>query len=337
MDMANMLKPALARGELQLLGATTLDEFRIIEKDAALTRRLQTVFVEEPSVQDTLSILRGLKTSYELHHNGIRIKDEALVAAATLSDRYLPDRQQPDKSIDLIDEACSRLRLEQESKPEVIWKLERDLLTRQIELSALSNEQDPDDKVKARRAQVEREVQESKTEVQRLTDLWQLEKNELVRVKDVKEELEQARRNLDVARRQGNFTLAGELMHATIPRLEHELANLETHVEDVKKSKSAQNHKMLSDSVTAESIAHIVARHTGIPVSRITGDEGKKLLHMEDTLRKRVVGQDHALAAVSNCVRLARTRLQSQQRTLGNFLFLGPTGVGKVRSFFSSQ
>jgi ATP-dependent Clp protease ATP-binding subunit ClpB len=329
MDMANMLKPALARGELQLLGATTLDEFRIIEKDAALTRRLQTVFVEEPSVQDTLSILRGLKTSYELHHNGIRIKDEALVAAATLSDRYLPDRQQPDKSIDLIDEACSRLRLEQESKPEVIWKLERDLLTRQIELSALSNEQDPDDKVKARRAQVEREVKELKAEVQRLTDLWQLEKTELGRVKDVKEELEQARRNLDVARRQGNFTLAGELMHATIPRLEHELAALESHVEDVKKSKS--QNKMLSDSVTAESIAHIVARHTGIPVSRITGDEGKKLLHMEDALRKRVVGQDHALTAVSNCVRLARTRLQSQQRTLGNFLFLGPTGVGKVR------
>lgn len=192
MDLGNMLKPALARGDLQLVGATTLDEYRIIEKDAALARRFQSVFVAEPNVEDTLSILRGLKTAYELHH-GIRIKDEALVAAATFSDRYIADRRQPDKSIDLVDEACSRLRLEQESKPEIIWKVERDLLTRQIEWSALENEDDKDPKLVARREHVKQEVDSLKGEVERLTDLWKEEMNELNRVQQVKEELEQAR------------------------------------------------------------------------------------------------------------------------------------------------
>lgn len=320
MDMGNMLKPALARGDLQLVGATTLDEYRILEKDAALARRFQSVYVAEPSVEDTLSILRGLKTTLELHH-GIVIKDEALVAAATLSDRYISDRYQPDKSIDLVDEACSRLRLEQESKPEVIWKLERDLLTRQIELSALENEDD--EKALSRKAEVKAEVDRLKGEVQRMTDLWQAERDELNRVKELKAKLEQARVELDQARRRGDFNRAGELLHATIPRMEHEMEQLEAAVADKKKS------KMLADAVTAEAIATIIARHTGIPVSRIAGDESKKLLHMEEKLRERVVGQDHALEAVSNCVRLARTRLQASERTLGNFLFLGPTGVGK--------
>jgi ATP-dependent Clp protease ATP-binding subunit ClpB len=328
-DMGNILKPYMARGELQMLGATTLDEYRIIEKDSALARRFQSIYVAEPSVEDTLSILRGIKTSYELHH-GIRIKDEALVAAASLSDRYLMDRKQPDKSIDLIDEACSRLRLEQESKPEIIWKVERDLLTRQIEASALANEDEKDDKIAARKRHVNKEVDELKAEVRRLTDLWMAEKQELGRVKDVKKELESVKAEMDAARRQGDYTRAAELMHGTIPRLERELEELEHKVDN--KSKKGRSRKMLSDAVTADAVATIVARHTGIPVSRIAGDESKKLLHIEDKLRERVVGQDHALEAVANCVRLARTRLQSRNRTLGNFLFLGPTGVGKTET-----
>jgi ATP-dependent Clp protease ATP-binding subunit ClpB len=332
MDMSNMLKPALARGDLQLVGATTLNEYRIIEKDAALARRFQSVYVAEPNVEDTLSILRGLKTAYELHH-GIRIKDQALVAAATLSNRFIADRHQPDKSIDLVDEACSRLRLEQESKPEIIWKVERDLMTRQIEMSALENEEDKDPKAEARKTQVQEQVSALKEELQRLTDLWVEEKSELSRVKKVKEELEQAKLEMEAARRKGDFTRAGELMHAIIPNLVHHLEALESVVEiggeiGIKGNKP---HKMLADAVTADAIATIIARHTGIPVSRVAGNESAKLLHMEDKLRKRVVGQDHALVAVSNCVRLARTRLQAQDRTLGNFLFLGPTGVGYVK------
>jgi ATP-dependent Clp protease ATP-binding subunit ClpB len=314
MDMGNLLKPALARGDLQLVGATTLDEFRIIEKDAALTRRLQTVYVQEPNVEDTLSILRGLKTSYELHHS-LRIQDEALVAAATLSDRYLTDRFQPDKSIDLMDEACSRLRLQQESKPEVIWQVERDLLTRQIELSALENEEGISE---SRKKECKKEVDRLKAEVEKLTADWQAEKDKLSSAQAIKEKLAKARDDLDAAKRRGDFAVAGELQHSTIPALERQVEQAET-------STSGQRN-MLDDSVTADAIAAIVARHTGIPVSRIAGkDETEQLLHMEDRLRQRVVGQDHALVAVSNCVRLARTRLQAHNRTLGNFLFLGPT------------
>lgn len=328
MDMSNMLKPSLARGELQLVGATTLDEYRQIEKDAALARRFQSVYIAEPSVEDTVSILRGLKGSYELHH-GIRIKDEALIAAATLSDRYLSDRKQPDKSIDLVDEACSRLRLEQESKPEIIWKVERDLLTKQIELSALANEDD-DKKSVARRAQVKEEVDVLNARLKELTDVWQAERDELERGKKLQEEIESARRELTKARRDGDFNRAGELQHMTIPRLEQEMEELERKNEEAESNGEDAGNKMLADAVTAQAIATIVARHTGIPVSRNTGSESRKLLHMEEKLRERVVGQDHALPAVSNCVRLARTRLQAQDRTLGNFLFLGPTGVGKT-------
>ncbi|KAL7530833.1 hypothetical protein ACHAXR_003697, partial [Thalassiosira sp. AJA248-18] len=322
MDMSNMLKPKLARGELQLVGATTLDEYRLIEKDAALARRFQSVFVAEPNVEDTVSILRGLKNSYELHH-GIRVKDEALIAAATLSNRYLSDRKQPDKSIDLVDEACSRLRLEQESKPEIVWKVERDLLTKQIEQSALANEGD-DAKSKARKEQVDSEVEALQKELDRLQNMWVSEKNELEKGKKLQEKLDAARRELTVARKGGNLAKAAELQHAVIPSLEEEMEVWD------KEDSAPTGHKMLSDFVSGEAIATVVARQTGIPVSRITGSESRKLLKLEDRLRERVVGQDAALAAVSNCVRLARTRLQAPDRTLGNFLFLGPTGVGKT-------
>jgi ATP-dependent Clp protease ATP-binding subunit ClpB len=326
-DMGNMLKPALARGELQLLGATTLDEYRILEKDAALARRFQSVFVKEPSVQDTLSILRGLKSHYELHHAGIRIKDEALVAAAEMSDRYITDRFQPDKSIDLVDEACSRLRLEQESKPEVLWKVERDLMTKQIELSALKGEDDKES-IK-RRNVVEQEVKELEDRVSKLTEMWQEERKSLTRVKDLKEELAQAKRHMEVARSKGDFAKAAELQHAIIPDLQHRLEELEEH-ELEPDDKAQKKNRLLHDAVDANAIATIVSRATGIPVSKINGRESRKLLHMEDRLRQRVVGQDHALEAVSNCVRLSRTGLQASDRTRGNFLFAGPSGVGKT-------
>mmetsp|Transcript_9560 Transcript_9560/g.14681 ORF Transcript_9560/g.14681 Transcript_9560/m.14681 type:complete len:787 (-) Transcript_9560:377-2737(-) len=359
MDMSNMLKPALARGDLQLVGATTLDEYRLyIEKDAALARRFQSVYVKEPSVEDTISILRGLKPTYELHHGGIQIKDEALVAAATLSDRYIQDRKQPDKSIDLIDEACSRLRLEQESKPEIIWKCERDLVTKQIELTALTSELTSsssssgassdttsgehhhhhsttthnDPKTVERHHQVQQQVKDLQQELDRLTHLWQMEKDELDKGKQLKEQYEKAKRELQMARQKGDFAKAGELQHSTLPELELRLMEAETDstTTTTESKKKHHHYKMLAEAVTADAIATIIARHTGIPVSRMTGSESKKLLQMEHKLRERVIGQDHALAAVSNCVRLARTRLQAQDRTLGNFLFLGPTGVGKT-------
>jgi len=324
-DMGNMLKPALARGELQLLGATTLDEYRVLEKDPALARRFQAVYVEEPSAEDTLSILRGLKPHYELHHKGLRIKDEALVAAVEMSERYITDRFQPDKSIDLIDEACSRLRLEQESKPEVLWKIERDLMTKQIEISALSGEKEISS-IKRRKV-VEGEVKELEERVQKITEMWNDERKSLNRVKDLKEELAKAKQEMEQARSKGDFAKAGELLHSTIPSLQHELKEKEN---DGDGKSASINNRLLTDSVDANAIATIVARATGIPVSKITGKESRKLLHMEDQLRSRVVGQDHALTAVSDCVRLSRTGLQARDRTRGNFLFAGPSGVGKT-------
>jgi len=322
-----MLKPALARGDLQLIGATTLDEYRILEKDPALARRFQAVYVDEPTVEDTLSILRGLKPHYELHHAGIRIKDEALVAAAEMSDRYIADRFQPDKSIDLVDEACSRLRLEQESKPEVLWKVERDLTTKQIEMSALKGEDDKDS-IK-RREVITAEVKELMERAQKLTERWQEERRSLNRVKDLKEELAKAQREVEVARSKGDFAKAGELLHSTLPGLRHELEERENE-EDRTATSNKEHNRLLNEAVDANAIATIVARATGIPVSKITGKESRKLLHMEDQLRTRVVGQDHALEAVSNCVRLSRTGLQARDRTRGNFLFAGPSGVGKT-------
>lgn len=327
MDMSNMLKPKLARGELQLVGATTLDEYRRIEKDAALARRFQSVYVSEPSAEDTVSVLRGLKNSYELHH-GIRIKDEALIAAATLSDRYVSGRFQPDKSIDLVDEACSRLRLEQESKPEIVWKVERDLLTKRIEQSALANEED-DAKSRARKEDVDAEVVALERELERLTEIWTTERDDLERGKRLQEELDAARRELTSARKRGDLARAAELQHAAIPALEEGMEARDA-AESSSSATERPRNRMLSDYVTADAIATVVARHTGIPVSRIAGSESRKLLRLEDRLRERVVGQDAALAAVSDCVRLARTQLQAPDRTLGNFLFLGPTGVGKT-------
>lgn len=261
---------------------------------------------------------KGLKNSYELHH-GIRVKDEALISAATLSNRYISDRKQPDKSIDLVDEACSRLRLEQESKPEIVWKVERDLLTKQIEQSALANEGD-DEKSMAKKKIVDTEVEALKKELNELQQMWITEKDELERGKKLQEKLDEARRELKLARKQGNLAKAAELQHAVIPELEYEMEAWDKEEHDPK-----SHHKMLSDYVSSDAIATVVARHTGIPVSRITGSESRKLLHLEDRLRERVVGQDTALKTVSNCVRLARTRLQAPDRTLGNFLFVGPT------------
>lgn len=291
MDMSNMLKPALARGDLQLIGATTLDEYRTsIEKDPALT------LMSEPNSQDTLSILQGLKTAYELHHNGIPIKDEALFAAVTLSDRFIQDWKQPDKSIDLIYEACSQLRLEQESKLERIWKMERDLITKQIELltleNALKNYDDENEtkenkvKIMERQKDCQNEVVKLQTEIQRFTDLWNEEKSQLNRTQQIKESLETARKELEMARQNGDCNHAGELMHATIPQLEHDLHSLEQIHDDSSgtKTATATSKKMLSSAVTADVIAAIIAKHTGIPVSRITGAtiETRKLLNMEE-------------------------------------------------------
>lgn len=253
-------------------------------------------------------------------------QDEALIAAAMLSNRYITDRKQPDKSIDLVDEACSRLRLEQESKPEIVWKVERDLLTKQIEQNALLHEED-DAKSKARKEVVDAEVAALKKELDRLHKMWMEEKEELERTKKLQEKLDAARRELVMARKQGDLAKAAELQHSVIPTLEHDMAELENR--DHSAEPGEQHHKMLADFVSADAIATVVARHTGIPVSRITGSESRKLLHLEDKLRARVVGQDAALSAVSQCVRLARTRLQAPNRTLGNFLFVGPTGVGE--------
>jgi ATP-dependent Clp protease ATP-binding subunit ClpB len=279
MDMSNMLKPALARGELQLVGATTLDEFKLIEKDAALARRFQSVYIQEPNINDTISILRGLKSAYESHH-GIRIQDEALVTAASLSDRYISDRFQPDKSIDLVDEACSQLKLEQESKPESIWKAERDLLTKQIELSALQNEHD-NKRSLSRKQQVEIEVKNLTLELKKMNEAWKAEKDDLEKGKQMQDELERAKFELENARRKGDYNRAGELMYSTIPKLEQALQE----AQDVEKNGN-RKVRLLEDSVTPDAIANIVSRHTGIPVSRITGNESNKLLNMEDFFRK---------------------------------------------------
>lgn len=282
MDMSNMLKPALAKGDLQLMGATTLNEYKLIEKDAALARRFQSVYISEPTVEDTVSILRGLKSSYEVHH-GIRIQDEALLAAASLSHRYISDRFQPDKSIDLIDESCAALKLEQESKPEAIWKLERDLLTKQIELGALENEHgdttNKNKKSQSRKEHVRTEVTQLTEQLKELNSAWQAEKDELSIGKRLADDLEQARADLELARRRGDYNLAGELQYSKIPQLEQGLLEQQEH-DDV------ESTKLLQESVTADSIAAIVARHTGIPVSRLTGSESQKLLHMEDKLRE---------------------------------------------------
>jgi ATP-dependent Clp protease ATP-binding subunit ClpB len=318
MDASNMLKPALARGELHCVGATTLDEYRKhIEKDAALARRFQPVFVSEPTVADTISILRGLKEKYELHH-GVRITDSAIVAAATLSNRYITDRFLPDKAIDLVDEAASRLRMEVDSKPEEIDELDRRLIQLKIEREALKKESDPASKERLKK--LLDEVSELEAQSAELTKQWQGEKEKLNEAQKLKEKLDHARSELEQVQRRGDWTRAGEITYAIIPDLERKL----------KEAEAAAEHRMLNEVVTDQDIAAVVSRWTGIPVDKMLEGEREKLLHMEEGLRARVIGQDEAIIAVSNAVRRARAGLQDPNRPIGSFLFLGPTGVGKT-------
>ena len=318
MDASNLLKPALARGELHCVGATTLDEYRKhVEKDPALQRRFQPVFVGEPTVEDTVSILRGLKEKYELHH-GVRITDGALVSAATLSNRYITDRFLPDKAIDLMDEAASRIRMEVESKPEEIEALDRRTLRLKIEREALRRETDPASQ--DRLAKLEEELANLEQQSAELTARWQGEREKIAGEARIKEQLDAARTELDQAQRAGDLARAGELRYATIPQLEKQLAE----------AGQATEGAMLREEVTADDIAAVVSRWTGVPVERMLEGERDKLLRMEEVIGRRVIGQSHAVRAVSTAVRRARAGLQDPNRPLGSFLFLGPTGVGKT-------
>lgn len=318
MDASNLLKPALARGELHCIGATTLEEYRkYVEKDAALERRFQPVQVDEPTVEDTVSILRGLKEKYELHH-GVRITDGALVSAATLSNRYITDRFLPDKAIDLMDEAASRLRMETESKPEAIDELDRKIIQLKIEREALKKESDQGSK--DRLEALEAELVAFEKESAELTSRWQAEKDKILGEKDLKEQLDAARIELEQAQRSGDYARAGELQHGVIPNLEERI-----------ESAAEQDHEtMLREEVTSDDIAAVVSRWTGVPVDRMLEGEREKLLRMEEELAARVIGQSEAVKAVSNSVRRSRAGLQDPNRPLGSFLFLGPTGVGKT-------
>ncbi|WP_376089990.1 ATP-dependent chaperone ClpB [Roseomonas sp. CCTCC AB2023176] len=317
MDASNLLKPALARGELHCVGATTLDEYRKhVEKDAALARRFQAVFVGEPSVEDTISILRGIREKYELHH-GVRIADSALVAAATLSNRYITDRFLPDKAIDLVDEAASRLRMQVDSKPEELDEVDRDLMRLKIEREALKRETDVASR--DRLEKLEREVATLEERSAELTTRWQAEKDRLVSAQKAKEELDKARTEVELAQRKGDYARAGELTYSVIPRLEKQIAEA-----------GDSGGRLVNEAVTEEGIASVVSRWTGVPVEKMLEGERAKLLRMEEALRRRVVGQEEALEAVSKAVRRARAGLQDPNRPIGSFLFLGPTGVGKT-------
>ena len=318
MDAANLIKPALARGELHCIGATTLDEYRKhVEKDAALARRFQPVQVEEPTVEDTISILRGIKEKYELHH-GVRISDSALVAAATLSHRYITDRFLPDKAIDLMDEAGSRLRMEVDSKPEELDALDRQIMQLQIEGEALRLEDDAASK--DRLETLEKELADLQDRSSEMTASWQAERDKLEGARELKEQLDRARAELDMAKRDGNLAKAGELSYGVIPELEKKLGDAE----------QAGNDVMVSEAVRPEQIASVVERWTGIPTSKMLEGERDKLLRMEDEIGNRVIGQKSAVRAVANAVRRARAGLNDENRPLGSFLFLGPTGVGKT-------
>ena len=320
MDASNLLKPALARGELHCVGATTLDEYRkYVEKDAALARRFQPVMVNEPTVADTISILRGLKEKYELHH-GVRIGDNALVSAATLSDRYITDRFLPDKAIDLVDEAASRLRMQVDSKPEELDELDRRIIQLKIEREALKKEEDGASKDRLEKLETELAQLEQESTV--LTQRWQSEKDKLSDTTKLKEQLDEARVQLEQAQRKGDLARAGELAYGEIPRLEAALADGE--------ERTQQAGAMVERSVTADHVAHVVSRWTGIPVDKMLEGERDKLLRMEAELGERVIGQADAVAAVSKAVRRARAGLQDPNRPIGSFMFLGPTGVGKT-------
>ena len=319
MDAANLIKPALARGELHCVGATTLDEYRkYVEKDAALARRFQPVMVQEPTVEDTISILRGIKEKYELHH-GVRVSDSALVAAATMSHRYITDRFLPDKAIDLVDEAASRLRMEVDSKPEELDALDREILQKQIEAEALRKEDDTASK--DRLEALEKDLAELLEKSDALTAAWQAGRDKLAGARELKEKLDRARADLEIAKREGNLAKAGELSYGVIPELEKQLGEAE---------EREDGEMAVEEAVRPEQIAAVVERWTGIPMSKMLEGEREKLLRMEDGLHKRVIGQETAVRAVANAVRRARAGLNDENRPLGSFLFLGPTGVGKT-------
>ncbi|GAA5446061.1 chaperone protein ClpB [Microbulbifer sp. NBRC 101763] len=322
MDAGNMLKPALARGELHCVGATTLDEYRqYIEKDAALERRFQKVLVDEPTEEDTIAILRGLKERYEVHH-GVDITDSAIIAATKLSQRYITDRQLPDKAIDLIDEAASRIRMEIDSKPEAMDKLERRLIQLKIEREAVKKDKG-DEATKKRLAKLEEEILQLEKEYSDLEEVWKAEKAQLAGSHDLKEKLEQAKLDMESARRAGDLTRMSELQYGVIPQLEQQLKSAATH-------EAAEEPRLLRNRVTDEEVAEVVSRWTGIPVSKMLEGEREKLLRMEDALHKRVIGQAEAVDAVANAVRRSRAGLADPNRPNGSFLFLGPTGVGKT-------
>ncbi|MBA3806756.1 MAG: AAA family ATPase, partial [Acidobacteria bacterium] len=324
-DASNMLKPALARGELRCIGATTLNEYKKqIEKDAALERRFQQVYVGEPTVEDTIAILRGLRDRYEQHH-GVRIKDSAIVAAATLSNRYITDRFLPDKAIDLIDEAASRLRIEIDSLPQEIDQLEREILQLEIEKQALSREED--ERAKARLRDIEQRIADLKERSGGMKAKWQSEKEEIERMRQVKEELGKLKLQLEQARNAGDLASAAELQYGRIPELERQLA-----VEQAKLAELQTDGVMLKEEVDEEDVAEVVAKWTGVPVSKMLEGEMQKLVTMEERLRHRVIGQDEALTAVADAVRRARAGLQDPHRPIGSFIFLGPTGVGKTET-----
>ena len=319
MDAANLIKPALARGELHCIGATTLDEYRkYVEKDAALARRFQPVLITEPTVDDTVSILRGIKEKYELHH-GVRITDGALVTAATLSNRYITDRFLPDKAIDLIDEAASRLRMQVDSKPEELDALDREILQKQIEAEALRLETDKASKDRLELLEKDLSALQDKSAI--LTAQWQAERDKLAGARDLKERLDRARADLELAKRDGNLARAGELSYGVIPQLEKALAEAEV---------NDRQGMMVEEAVDPEQIGHVVERWTGIPMAKMLEGEREKLLRMEEALQKRVIGQTPAVRAISNAVRRSRAGLNDENRPLGSFLFLGPTGVGKT-------
>ena len=317
-DASNLLKPALARGDLHCVGATTLDEYRKhVERDAALARRFQPVLISEPTLEDTISILRGIKEKYDLHH-GVRIADNALVSAATLSNRYISDRFLPDKAIDLMDEAASRLRMEVDSKPEEIDELDRRIIQLKIEREALKKEEDLGSKERLKSLEIEMGDLEKRTES--LTEQWQAEKDDIAATQNIKEQLDQARIAMEKALRDGKYEEAGELQYALVPQLEEKLAAAE----------ATDHRSMVHETVTEEHIATVVSRWTGVPVDKMLEGERDKLLHMEERLGARVIGQHEAVAAVSNAVRRSRAGLQDTQKPLGSFLFIGPTGVGKT-------
>jgi len=322
-DAGNMLKPMLARGELHMIGATTLDEYRKhVEKDAALERRFQPVFVTEPSVEDTISILRGLKQRYEVHH-GVRITDPAVIAAATLSHRYIADRHLPDKAIDLIDEAAARLRTEIDSKPQPLDEVDRAIMQLEIERQALQKEKDKASK--ERLANIEKELADLKEKASQLQTRWQTEKEAIQEIRDLKEEIDQTETQIEQAERQADLEKAARLRYGTLNELQAHLENAEKRLKTLQ-----EDSPLLKEEVDAEEIAEVVANWTGIPVSRLLEGEMQKLMHMEERLHQRIVGQDEAVNVVSNAVRRARAGLQDPNRPIGSFIFLGPTGVGKT-------